>query len=236
MTSVDYDALNKSLSDPVLFINDICGITLRDYQEQYINYIHNKQLTLSIKARQLGFSEITAYYLLWEALNSDNQSIGIMSSNIASSESIFDVIRSIMRRTDILCDLIVLNNKHHIQLHNGSCIMVLSATSNSLRGRTLDVLYIDEFAHVNDVLQRDIISGFMPIVMTCQTKVIIATSAGYKSTWVYDCWHNDKSQFCKLLFDYKCHSYDTNWAKHIRTQLDDRSFRSEYLCEFIERM
>lgn len=229
-TEEDYLEVARVMQSPSLFMQHGCSIVPRDYQSQYLDFIHMYQYTVSIKARQLGITITTIAYLYWYAINHPYSNIVILSPRAYESTTIISNIRDYIDNGPSFFRYLV--NKplrDVISFTNGSKIMARAATANNLRGISLSILYIDEFSSIGISTQKSILDVAMPGLVTTQGKLIVSTTARPDSETIDSIWKNDI--FKKMLLPYTCIDRHPLWAPQQQTIIGEERFRYEYGCE-----
>lgn len=74
-------------------------------------------------------------------------------------------------------------NKGSIALSNGSKALAAATSSSSIRGKSINTLYLDEMAFIQDI--DDFFASTYPVITAGKTTKIIITSCVTKETYVY---------------------------------------------------
>ena len=152
--------LLKCSEDIVYFIKTYCKIItldygLRlfdpyDYQVKMIKAFHENRFIVNLLPRQMGKSTIVAAYLLHYAMFNAEKTIGILANKAATSREILSRIQRMYEHLPFWMQIGVKEwNKGSIILANDSKIIAAATSSDSIRGQSLNIIYLDEFAHVS---------------------------------------------------------------------------------------
>ena len=191
MDSNQLEEIAKCASDPLYFINTYCKIVslddgvvsfkTYDYQDEFINLIHNNRFTIATMARQLGKSTSCGAYILWYMMFNPKKAAAIVANETKLAQEILDRVKDIY---ELLPDWMQAKpkvwNKRRIQLGNGSTCIAAAATKAGLRGGTINLLMIDELAWI-DKNKWDLFytSSFSTITSGKKTKIVaISTPNG----------------------------------------------------------
>lgn len=209
-----------------------------DYQKKY--YKDKSRFRIINKSRQIGISEIAAFKGVQECLKL-NQDILFVSSSQRQSNLL---MQKIEKYIDIYADEFMLKTGLRYKLikdsatqktfQNDKSIYCLPSNPETIRSFAGNVV-IDEYAfHKED---RKIYSSLLPVITRGFSISIISTPLG-QSNMFYSIYTD-----LNTYKDYKRNSIDIYEAKRqgfnididsIKNNIDDETFRQEYLCEFID--
>jgi Terminase RNaseH-like domain/Terminase large subunit, T4likevirus-type, N-terminal len=234
--------------DPIYFIQKYCKIVsldlglvdfdLYDYQKKFIDIIENNRKVISMQPRQMGKSQVVAAYCLWYTLFQANKTVAILANKANAA-------REIMFRYQLMYEHLPLFlqqgirtwNKGDIELENGSIVFTAATSKSGVRGRSVNLLYVDETAIIPNNIAEEFFTAVYPVVSAGSTTKIILTSTplGYNHFWKF--W-NDAEQgtngFVSYRVKYNEHpDRDEKWAEEQRKLLGDLKFNQEVLCSFI---
>lgn len=235
-------------NDPTYFIEKYCKIVsldfglvpfrLYNYQKNFINLIENNRKIISMQPRQMGKSQTVAAYILWYTLFQPSKTVAILANKANAA-------REILYRYQLMYENIPLFlqqgiktwNKGDIELENGSIVFTAATSKSGVRGRSVNLLYVDETAIIPNNLAEEFFTAVYPVVSAGSTTKIILTSTplGFNHFWKF--W-NDARQgtngFTALEVKYSEHpDRDAKWAEDQRRLLGDLKFNQEVLCSFI---
>lgn len=124
------------------------------YQADIITKYHNQSHSIILSPRQSGLSVTTSAYILWHALFNDNQNIILMSNQLNSTLCNLDTIKFAIEYLPPFAKLETSRSNSEIRFSNGSTIGVRNATTDSLRGNPISLLFVDNanFLRKNEIL------------------------------------------------------------------------------------
>ena len=111
---------------------------MMDFEEMFLNHIHNNNFSVTKKSRQMHMTTLTAAYCAWKLIFSTDKSIAIMCPKKEEAIRFVEFVRIILQNysNDLFHweDNFVKDNQSEIRLDNGSFIKAIAATPSSLRG------------------------------------------------------------------------------------------------------
>lgn len=162
---------------------------LYDYQERVLDNltIHNKNVIL--QPRQSGKSATIVAYLLHKAIFYPDVTIGVAAHKGDGAKEIIERFRYAYENLPMwMKPAVRAYNVFDIKFANGSKIMSECTTESTYRGKSLTVLYLDEFAFVNPRVEVEFWKSILPTLSAPGTELIITstpnTSEGkYAEIW-----------------------------------------------------
>ena len=248
-TYEEVQELLKCKEDPIYFIKTYCKIVSLDseqlipfslypYQEKFINTLHNNRRVISMQPRQMGKSQTVAAYVLWYTLFNNNKEVAILAHKS-------DAAMEILSRYQLMYENIPLWmqqgiktwNKGDVELENGSSVFTAATSSAGIRGKSVNLLYVDEAAIIPNNIAEQFFTSVYPVVSAGETTKIILTSTplGYNHFWKF--WNeaeNNTNGFVPLRVQYGEHpKRDEKWAAEQKALLGEIKFNQEVLCAFL---
>jgi phage terminase large subunit-like protein len=115
---------------------------------------YRRKTSLLLISRQNGKSHLGRVRVIWGMFYGDEKKVIIMSANRATSLMLFREIAWIIESTSELKAMTkairYANGGERIELLNGATLDVISDNSSSPRGRTADLLWIDEIREISE--------------------------------------------------------------------------------------
>lgn len=195
-----------------------------------------------VAPRQVGKTAMIAAYILWYALLHDNKCVGLISYKKAAAIEILHIIREMYMYLpkSLQLDKKVWT-KECVQFANNTKIIIGNCNANSVKGRALDLVVVDEAAHVSD---KDF-NNFMMSVFPTQagkpdSQMIFITTPKYKNSKFHELYEHaiTRGDQCSLNvthLKWNCISKrNAEWKKKMREYYDEKMFKSEFLAEFID--
>lgn len=248
-TQENVTELLKCKDDPVYFIKTYCKIVSLDsellidfdlykYQEKFIDLIHNSRRVISKQPRQMGKSQVVAAYILWYTLFNNNKQVAILAYKADAAMEILSRYQLMYENLPLWMQQGIKTwNKGDVELENGSKVMTAATSNSGIRGKSVNLLYVDEVAFVPNNIADEFFTSIYPVVSAGETTKIILTSTpmGYNHFWKF--WNeaiNNKNGFETLEVHYSEHpKRDQNWADDQRKILGEIKFNQEVLCHFL---
>ena len=247
-----YDNIQEILKckdDPVYFITTYCQIVsldseqlipfnLFDYQKKFVNTIHNNRKVISMQPRQMGKSQTVAAYILWFTLFNNNKTVAILAYKSDAAMEILSRYQLMFENVPLWMQQGIKTwNKGDVELENGSSVFTAATSSSGIRGKSVNLLYVDEVAIVPNNIADDFFTSVYPVVSAGETTKIILTSTplGYNHFWKF--WNDAENKlngFAPLRVEYWEHpKRNEQWAKEQKALLGDIKYNQEVLCAFL---
>ena len=235
----------KCRNDPVYFIRNyvkiisldhgIIPFDLYEYQVNFIKQIHENNRIISMQPRQHGKSQTVAAYILHYTLFNDNKTVAILANKATSA-------REILTRYQMMFEYlppwlqqgVATWNKGDIKLENGSIVFTAATSASGIRGKSVNLLYVDEAAIIANTVADDFFTSTYPTISSGKTTKIILTSTplGYNHFWHF--WKSAETGvngFVPIRVNYWDHpEHDEAWAAKQKELLGELKFNQEILC------
>lgn len=241
--------LMRCKDDPIYFIKTYCKIVsldseqlipfnLFEYQENFINIMQNNRRVISMQPRQMGKSQTVAAYILWYTLFNNNKTVAILAYKSDAAMEILARYQLMYENIPIWMQQGIKTwNKGDVELENGSSVITAATSSAGIRGKSVNLLYVDEVAIVPNNIAEQFFTSVYPVVSAGETTKIILTSTplGYNHFWKF--WNdaeNGMNGFAHLKVNYWEHpKRDQVWAEEQKRLLGEIKFNQEVLCAFL---
>lgn len=238
----------KCSEDPIYFIDNYCYIVtldhgiqpfkLYDCQKKKIKLIHENRKVILMEGRQQGKTTSAAAYILWYTLFQESKSVAVLANKSSTA-------REIMARYQLMYENLPLWmqqgvktwNKGDIELENGSIVFTAATTASGIRGKSVNMLYIDEAAIIPNNIAEAFFTAVYPVISAGNTTKILITSTplGYNHFWKF--WNdavNKNNDFVPMFIPYwEIPGRDEKWAYEQKRQLGDLKYNQEVLCKFL---
>jgi hypothetical protein len=159
---------------------------LRDYQKDIIDLYTKNPRSILMASRQTGKTVSAAIVMLHFVLFNDDKGCMIVANKGKTVKEIIRKIKDIYKLLPFFLKKGVSNwNETQISFENNSRIQTENRTKDPSIGFTIDLLYLDEFAHIPDNYIRDYYGAIVPVVSSVENSRIIITSTpnGYNMFW-----------------------------------------------------
>lgn len=248
----------------------------KQYLKEYVNpkntriYIESIEETESVPSRCLQVDNedhlflwgktlipthnttVVAAYILWYAMFNPTKTILLMGNVQAAAQEIMERIKFAYEMCpDHIRDGVTKYNELTIKFENKSRIIARATTPKAARGLTVDLLYLDEFAFVQESYQSNFWAAVSPTLAGSGGSCIISSTPNteydqFASIWFESQTHIDAdgNQYdedgagingfrgIKVTWD-KHPKRDPEWASTEEYKLGSSRFRREYNCEFV---
>ena len=240
--------LAKCVENPIYFIDNYCYIVtldhgiqpfkLYDCQKEKLETIHNNRKVIIMEGRQQGKTTVAAAYILWYTLFQESKTVAILANKASTA-------REIMSRYQLMFEYlppwmqqgVKTWNKGDVELENGSVVFTAATTAAGIRGKSVNLLYIDEAAIIPNTIADQFFTAVYPVISAGQTTKILITSTplGYNHFWKF--WNdavNKVNDFIPMFIPYsRIPGRDEAWALEQRRQLGELKYNQEVLCKFL---
>lgn len=236
----------KCSNDPIYFIETYMKITdpdgkmvsfkLYDYQKDIINSYHKNRNTISCMARQSGKSTTTCGFILWFINFHSFQNVAILANK-------GDIAMEILGRVQFAHQNLptwiqqgtVEWNKGSFVLENGSKVRATATGPRSIAGFTVNFLFIDEAAHIEN-WEEFYAASSETISAGKNTKIaLVSTPNGLNHFFeIFSAAGKNGYNAIKVSWR-KVPGRDENWKKAAlqRMNFNEEKFRQEHECEFL---
>jgi len=237
----------RCANDPVYFINKYAKIVSLDkgvvpfkmypYQERIIQAIHHNKNVLGKLFRQAGKSTIVAAYFTWYVLFNDNKTVVILGNKQAVAIEIFGRVQFMIENLpQWLQQGIVEWNKKSLVLENGSRCIAAATSASAVRGFSVNLLLLDEFAHLKPNLAEEFIASVFPTISSAQSSKLIIISTPNGLNHYYKLWkdaQNGNNDFVSVEGNWQENpDRSQKWADEQRQKLGEVKYRQEIECTF----
>jgi hypothetical protein len=176
---------SKCLNNPKYFAKKYCKVIHLDkglipfdlypYQEKMFDTFTEHRFNIVLACRQSGKSIAVVAYLLWYAIFKGEQVVGILANKEAIAREMLGRITLMLENLPFFlqpgCNAL---NKKSIGFSNNSRIIAAATSSSSIRGMSLNLVYLDEFAFVDNA--AEFYTSTYPVISSGKTSKIIITS------------------------------------------------------------
>jgi hypothetical protein len=128
-------------------------------------------------------------------------------------------------------------NKGDIAFENGSSIECGATSSGSIRGRTFNIVYLDEFAHVEAHEQESFYESTYPVITSGTTTKLIVTTTPKGMDLFYKFWNESelgRNSFRRHEISWRdIPGRDDAWREETIKNTSERQFAQEFECDFL---
>jgi len=151
-------------------------------------HFDSNRFSIILACRQSGKSISSVAYLLWCALFKPEQTIAILANKGATAQEMLGRVTLMLENLPFFlqpgCKAL---NKRSIEFSNNSRIVSAATSGSSIRGMSVNLLYLDEFAFVEDA--ATFYTSTYPVIASGKnTKVIITSTANGIGNMYHRLW------------------------------------------------
>ena len=238
----------KCKSDPVYFtekhikiVNVDEGLVSFDmykYQKKLIKNFHKHRFNICKMPRQTGKSTTVVSYLLHYAIFNDNVNIGILANKAATARDLLGRLQMAYENLPRWMQQgIVAWNKGSLELENGSKIIAASTSASAVRGMSFNIIFLDEFAFVQNHLADDFFASVYPTISSGKSTKVIIVSTPHGMNHFYRMWHDAErgnNEYTPTEVHWsEVPGRDAKWKEQTIRNTSKQQFAIEFECEFL---
>jgi hypothetical protein len=211
--------------DPALWVRQILGVEPTKWQEDFLRAPRGASI-LALTARQCGKTTTAAWGMAHAALFSPGSlSVVACPAQRQSSEAVRRVREAVIKAGGEL----EADNTFTLELTNGSRVMALPGSDDSIRGLTVDAWIVaDEAAR----LSNDLIAALRPMrARRPEARFAMLSTAWSRTDPFWMAWAGDDQSWIRLkaTADTDTVRYDPEFLKQERRALGEADYKREYL-------
>jgi len=188
----------KCMKSPVYFVEKYAKIISLDkglvpfelypYQAKMFNKFQSNRFNVVLACRQSGKSISACGYLLWFALFQPEKTIAVLANKGATAREMLARITIMLENIPFFlqpgCKAL---NKSNIDFSNNSRIIAAATSGQSIRGLSVNLLYLDEFAFVERA--AEFYTSTYPVISSgTDTKIIVTSTANGIGNTFHKIW------------------------------------------------
>ena len=188
----------KCSKDPVYFCKNYLKVISLDeglvpfdlypYQEKMFKHFNENRFSIVLACRQSGKSISSVGYILWYACFHSEKTIAILANKGATAREMLARITLMLENLPFFlqpgCKAL---NKGSIEFSNNSRIIASATSGSSIRGMSVNLLFLDEFAFVERA--NEFYTSTYPVIAAGkETKVIITSTANGIGNTFHKIW------------------------------------------------
>ena len=153
------------------------NIKLRKYQKEVLNDFVAKRFNILCASRQVGKTIMTSIFMIHTILFKNDKNIMIIANKGDTANEIVEKIKAIyILLPFFLKPGIKVWNQKSLTFDNGCKIKTSARSKTPAIGFTIDILYMDEFAHIPSTIIEPYYTAAYPTVSGIDNSKIIITS------------------------------------------------------------
>ena len=232
----------KCMKDPAYFAKTYVKIISLDkglvnfdlypYQEKMFNHFNDNRFSIVLACRQSGKSISSVVYLLWYAIFHPEKTIAVLANKGATAREMLARVTLALENLPFFlqpgCRAL---NKGSIEFSNNSRIIASATSGSSIRGMSVNLLFLDEFAFVERA--SEFYTSTYPVISAGKdTKVIITSTANGIGNTFHKIWEgavqktNEYQAFTVNWWDVP--GRDEEWKKQTISNTSQMQFDQEF--------
>jgi len=205
---------------------------LYPYQRNMFDQFQKQRFNIVLACRQSGKSISACAFLVWYALFNPEKTIAIMANKGATAREMLGRITLMLENLPFFlqpgCKAL---NKGSIEFSNNSRIVAAATSGSSIRGMSVNLLYLDEFAFVERA--SEFYTSTYPVVSAgTDTKIIVTSTANGVGNIFYNIWQGAEqgvNEFKSFRVDWwDVPGRDENWKISTIANTSQLQFDQEF--------
>jgi hypothetical protein len=239
------DQLNeyaKCMRDPSYFARNhlkvihldkgLVPFDLYPYQEKMFDHFNDNRFSIVLACRQSGKSISSVGYLLWYALFHPEKTIAILANKGSTAREMLSRITLMLENLPFFlqpgCKAL---NKGSIEFSNNSRIIAAATSGSSIRGMSVNLLFLDEFAFVENA--SEFYTSTYPVVSSGKSsRVIITSTANGIGNVYHKLWEGavqSTNEFKPFRVDWwDVPGRDEEWKRQTISNTSELQFQQEF--------
>ena len=232
----------RCMKDPAYFARNyvkiisldqgLVNFNLYPYQEKMFEHFNNNRFSIVLACRQSGKSISSVVYLLWYAIFHPEKTIAVLANKGATAREMLARVTLALENLPFFlqpgCRAL---NKGSIEFSNNSRIIAAATSGSSIRGMSVNLLFLDEFAFVERA--SEFYTSTYPVVSAGKdTKVIITSTANGIGNTYHKIWEgavqktNEYKPFTVNWWDVP--GRDEEWKRQTISNTSQMQFDQEF--------
>ena len=241
-TKEEIQEYQKCMQDPAYFARNYVKIISLDeglvpfdlypYQEKMFKHFKDNRFSIILACRQSGKSISSVVYLLWYACFHPEKTIAILANKGAVAREMLSRITLALENLPYFlqpgCKAL---NKGSVEFSNNSKIIASATSGSSIRGLSINLLFLDEFAFVENDAQ--FYTSTYPVVSAGKdTQIIITSTANGVGNVYHKLWEGavqKTNEFTPFRVDWwDVPGRDEKWKQETINNTSELQFEQEF--------
>jgi len=232
----------KCMHDPIYFVETyIKVISLDDgmvpfilypYQRRMFEEFQKNRFNIVLACRQSGKSISACAYLLWYVLFNPEKTVAILANKGATAREMLNRITLMLENIPFFLQPgSKALNKGSLEFSNNSRILAAATSGSSIRGMSVNLLYLDEFAFVERA--AEFYTSTYPVISAGKdTKVIVTSTANGIGNQFHKIWEGsvqEINEFKNFRVDWwDVPGRDEKWKEQTISNTSQLQFDQEF--------
>ena len=232
----------KCMDDPSYFCTNYVKVIALDkglvpfhlypYQQQMFQQFEENRFNVVLACRQSGKSISACAYLLWFVLFHSEKTVAVLANKGATAREMLSRITLMLENIPFFLQPgSKALNKGSLEFSNNSRIIAAATSGSSIRGMSVNLLYLDEFAFVERA--AEFYTSTYPVISSgAETKVIITSTANGIGNQFHKIWEGAVqgiNEFKSFRVDWwDVPGRDENWKSQTVANTSQLQFDQEF--------
>ena len=232
----------KCMHNPIYFVeNYVKVISLDDgmvpfvlypYQRRMFEQFQENRFSIVLACRQSGKSISACAYLLWYVLFNPEKTVAILANKGATAREMLNRITLMLENIPFFLQPgSKALNKGSLEFSNNSRILAAATSGSSIRGMSVNLLYLDEFAFVERA--AEFYTSTYPVISAGKdTKVIVTSTANGIGNQFHKIWEGsvqEINEFKSFRVDWwDVPGRDEKWKEQTISNTSQLQFDQEF--------
>lgn len=216
----------------------LVNFTLYPYQKEMLKSFANNRFNIITTARQAGKSTTTCAFILWYIIFNPEKTVALLANKGDTAREILGRIQLAYQHLPKWLQQGVKEwNKGSFELENNSRVIAAATSTDSIRGYSINLLFIDEAAFIEN-WDEFFTSVYPTISSGSESKIILVSTPNglnhFYSIWVNAQEHRNQYNAIRVLWQ-DVPNRDEAWRNDTLAAMnfDLEKFDQEYNCEFL---
>lgn len=233
----------KCMKDPVYFAEKyikivhvdkgLIPIKLYEYQKRILNALKEHRFNIILSCRQSGKTTLVVCFLVWYVIFHADKACAVLANKGATARQIVGRMElAYQNLPKFLQQGVSAWNMGSFSLENGSSICSASTTSDSVRGSSFSLIFLDEAAFIPENHWTEFSRSVFPTISSgSETKVIMVSTFNGQNHF-YNDWvaanSNQSSYYPSRVDWWDVPGRDENWKQEQLKNMTEEDFAQEY--------
>ena len=232
----------KCMNDPIYFVETYVKVISLDdgmvpfilypYQRRMFEQFQENRFSIVLACRQSGKSISACAYLLWYVLFNPEKTVAILANKGATAREMLNRITLMLENIPFFLQPgSKALNKGSLEFSNNSRILAAATSGSSIRGMSVNLLYLDEFAFVERA--AEFYTSTYPVISAGKdTKVIVTSTANGIGNQFHKIWEGsvqEINEFKNFRVDWwDVPGRDEKWKEQTISNTSQLQFDQEF--------
>lgn len=217
-------------------------IPLREYQKRmlkaFIEPPNHKRHVIVLSGRQCGKTTMMTLFILHYLLFNEDKCVACLANKESVAQESIRRVQDAYQALPLWIQSGVKEwSKTKFELENGCRIISGTTSSNSIRGQSVALLCLDEFAHVPNHIAEEFIASVFPTISSGVESKIIMVSTPLGMNHFYETWCKairDENSFAPVRINWwEIEGRDEAWREATISDIGQVRFAQEFEAKFL---